>query len=292
MTNRIQQMEELTAAGVPVKEALLIINQQMKDKAAFFTKMVNAQQNLGMILKDTKDQRGRQYAGVDQFVGKAQRALNEAGLTMFESHTAVCSKGEKERSWMLDCIIGDADSGFSVGLAYEVPINSQAWDREPEKAVGAADSYALKYLTRGVLFAERSENDPDRNDDPDHQRPDAPSAPRAGNITKKLTPKKVSVADRKKQTKARFLASKTKLGVETFNKVISDNSINNIEGMERTADILDARIRLEAIITQATTIFGQPKVDGWLELYRPFTIQPNIGDASKALTDEISKGNK
>jgi len=288
--NRIKIMESLLAAGVESKDALVLCKDQMKDKAGFFAKLLKAQQNLGLILKDTRDQRGRNYAGVDQFVGKAQRAFNEAGLTMYESQTCIVMKGDNVRSWMIDAVIGDSATGFSAPLQYEVPINPAAWSKEPEKAVGSSDSYGLKYMTRGVLFAERSERDPDRKDDPDHAGyEDTPkSKPPSPAPQKKKTPKRVSVTERKKAAQKRMMSIRGKLGNEVFNDMVEANPMNNVDDMESAADALDARVRLDELAVKAVTRFGQPKVDNWLELYRPFTKQENIDEGIAALVAELN----
>jgi len=313
--NRVSIIETLLAAGLESKDAIALSKDHMKDKAQFFAKLHKAQQNLGRIIKDTTDQRGKKYAGVDQFVGKAQRAFNEAGLTMFEHETGVVTrtvnterhtvnKRESDslkettacRSWMIDATIGDTSTGFSMPIHYEVPISPKAWGSEPEKAVGAADSYGLKYMTRSILFAERSEHDPDRRDDPDDrgyddapQRPSAPSAAPA----KKKTPKKVSAASRKKSVQGRLMATRSKLGNDLFNELCEQNPMNNIDDMETAAEVFDNRIRLDELTTKAVTRFGQPDVDGWLEIFRPFTSKTNIDDGITALVAELnSKGKK
>ena len=315
--NRIVIMERLLASGMETKEAVVLCKEQMRDKAQFFAKLHRAQQALGMIIKNTRDQRGRNYAGVDQFVGKAQRAFNEAGLTMFEHETGVVARtietarhstnkkrDEEEllkettahRSWMIDAIIGDTETGFSMPVHYEVPINPSAFSKEPEKAVGAADSYGLKYMTRSILFAERSEDDPDRRDDPDHRgydndKPKKKSTPSVAS-TKKKTPKKVSATQRKKQAQVRLSTSRRHLGNKVYNEVVEQNSMNNLEEMEGVADVLEARTRLDGLIVKTVTQFGQPQVDGWLEIFRPFTKQENIDDAISALVDELNSEGK
>jgi len=296
--NTIRIIERLMSAGFDPKDAVAAAIVQMRHKAQFFSKLREAQQNLGRIIKDTRDQRGRNYAGVDQFVGKAQRALNEAGLTLFEHETAVVAKGEKERHWQIECVIGDTQTGYSLPLRYEVPINPQAWSKEPEKAVGSADSYALKYLTRGALFAERSEHDPDRHDDPDHAgydrsndkpraKPNDKPSPAA---TKKKTPKKPTAQSRKKAAQARLKGASSHLGKEIYDGILAENPMSSLEAMETLADVLDARIRLEQIKATATKRFGEDQVNGWLELFRPFTQQTNIVDAIKALATELNGG--
>jgi len=289
--NRIHIVQTLLQAGVDGKDVAALCRDHMKDKAMFFAKLLKAQQALGKIIKDTRDQRGRNYAGVDQFVGKAQRAFNEAGLTMFESQTCITTKGEKDRSWMLDAIIGDTTTGFSLPLQYEVPINPMAWNKEPEKAVGASDSYGLKYLTRGVLFAERSEHDPDRRDDPDHAGyDDAPkkSRPPSPAPAKKKTPKKVSASERKSAAQKRMAAAKSKLGHQQFNALLENVPMNNVAEMEAAADVFDSRIRLDELAVKAVKRFGEQQVQGWLELFRPFTNKSNIDDGLATLVEELN----
>ena len=317
--NSINIIKELLASGVEPKDAIAAANAHLKQRSQFFSKLRDAQQNLGKIIKNSKDQRGKNYAGVDQFVGQAKDALNQAGLTMFEQQTEVIQKGRTDRPiramqdmikagvrpedatstpteyWIIECVLGDTQTGYCVPLQYEVPISAMALNKDPAQAVGSADSYALKYLTRGLLYAERADDDPDRLDDPDHKgygdNKKKPSKPTPA-ASRKSTPKKPTSASRKKAVQSRVRAAEGVLGKETYGKVIAANSLSSLAEMEKTADVLDARVRLDQLQAKAEKKFGADQVTGWLELYRPFTIEQNIADGIKTLAEELNGGKK
>jgi len=167
--NRIGLIIQLLDHGVDPKDAPKIAEQQLKDRAGFFAKLKVAQAEMETIVTNLKSRfSDKGYAGVDQFVAKGRLALNEAGLTMYSSESREISKGvpdsngieKPEKHWEITFVIGDCGTGYGEGVLFCLPVGN-------EQALGATDSYALKYMMRSTMLAERAEDDPDRKHDID-----------------------------------------------------------------------------------------------------------------------------
>ena len=83
-------------------------------------------------------------------------------------------------------------------------------------------------------------------------------------------------------------AAKSKLGHQQFNALLENVPMNNVAEMEAAADVFDSRIRLDELAVKAVKRFGEQQVQGWLELFRPFTNKSNIDDGLATLVEELN----
>jgi len=299
--NRIGLIIELLDHGVDPKDAPKIAEQQLKDRAGFFAKLKVAQAEMETIVTNLKNSfTNKDYASVDQFVAKGRLALNEAGLTMYAAESREICKGvpdgngieKPEKHWETTFTIGDSGTGYREGILFCLPVGK-------EQELGKTDSYALKYMMRSTMMAERADNDPDKKDDIDANQYQSkqrsagakkrtkpapvPKSTMKAKAKPKPKPKKeesraaVKNGTRDKPTKkqmdARIKRAKERLGVckqelkEAAMKSILREAgfvaagFKTVDDFEAAAELLESRIVFDRLSIKLTDRLGQPAVD-------------------------------
>ena len=295
--NRATIIDRLVSAGVEAKETVKLSKEIMVERASFFEKLIKAQAEMEKVFKDQKGPKGA-YAAVDQFVEKTGEAMQKAGLAMFctsaqdviKTFTDPNGIEQTRANWEIEILVGDAKTGYQQQISWSIPIGK-------EQVVGASDSYALKYAARGVMFAERAKDDPDRRRDIDRvgsqgqqPAPKAPSMPK-NNMVKK--PTKRATQSKVAEARERLKKCSDELGAKKAREIMEAAGFKAPKGVKelcQVADLLEARIVFNRLCVRSEETLGKEStiklLEGCDDLANIVTLQTGI----ETLVTALDKG--